>query len=87
MLALIDPEKITHVVLDFQRVTFVGSIGFLAFLAVRRHLEDSQVIICNLYEPIRQVFEICRLIPKDPAATAPFQVENSLEEALARCVD
>jgi anti-anti-sigma factor len=85
MLSLIDPEKISHVVLDLQHVTFVGSIGFLAFLAVRRRLENGQIVICNLWEPVRQTFQICRLISNDPAVTAPFRVEDSLEAALARC--
>jgi anti-anti-sigma factor len=85
MLSFIDPAKVSHIVLNFEHVTFVGSVGFLAFLAVRRRLQDGQIVICNLWEPIRQVFEICRLLPKDPAATAPFQIENSLQAALARC--
>ena len=65
--------------------TFVGSIGFLAFLALRRHLENGRIVVCNFSDSIRKIFEICRLIPTDPSAAGPFLVEESLEAALARC--
>ena len=85
MLSLIDSAGASHVVLDFQRVTFVSSVAFLAFLALRRRVEDGRMVICNLSDSIRLVFEICRLISKDPSVTAPFELEDSRDAALARC--
>jgi anti-anti-sigma factor len=84
MLSLIDSAGTNHLVLDFQRVTFVGSVAFLAFLAVRRRLKDGRIVICNLSDSIRLVFEICRLISKDASSTAAFEVEQSRDAALAR---
>ena len=83
--SLIDPAKMSQVVLDFQRVTFVGSLGLLAFLAVRRHFAGGQIVFCNFSDSIRGVFEICRLVSPNPSVMAPFDVEDSLEAALVRC--
>jgi len=84
ILLLADPAKTSHVVLDLQRVDFVGSVGLLAFLAVRRHLQGGQIVICNVSDSIRSMFEVCRLVSRDPSATAPFGVDDSVEAALAR---
>lgn len=83
--SLIDPAKMSQVVLDFQHVTFVGSLGLLAFLDVRRHFAGGQIVLCNFSDSIRGVFEICRLVSPDPSVMTPFDVEDSLESALARC--
>jgi anti-anti-sigma factor len=85
MVALVDQAKPDHIVLDFQRVNFVGCIGFLAFLSLRRSLKDGRIVICNFSDSIRKLFEICRLISKDPSAASPFLVEDSLDAALERC--
>ena len=85
ILSLVDPAKMSQVVLDFQHVSFVGSLGLHAFLAVRRHFAGGQIVICNFSDSIRRVFEICRLVSPDPSVKAPFEVEDFLEAALARC--
>jgi anti-anti-sigma factor len=85
MLSLIDPATTSRVVIDFGDVTFVGSVGFLAFLALRRRLKNEQIVICNLADSVRLVFEICRLISNKPSSSSPFEVADSLEAALARC--
>ena len=85
MLSLIRSSSARHVVLDFRNVTLFGSVAFLAFLAVRRHVEDGRVVICNLSETNRRVFETCRLISSDPSVMAPFEVADSLGAAIAKC--
>jgi anti-anti-sigma factor len=85
ILSLVDSAAASHVVLDFQRVTLFGSVALSAFLAVRRRLEDGKVVICNLSETCRRVFETCRLISPDPSVMAPFEVADSLDAAIARC--
>lgn len=87
MVSLVDRAEPDHVVLDFERVTFVGSIGFLAFLGLRRHQESGRIVVCNFSDSIRGIFELCRLIAKDPSATSPFLVADSLQAALARCAE
>ena len=85
ILSLFDGAKTSHIVLDLQRVTFICSVGFLAFLSLRRHLDGGQIAICNSSESVRDMFEVFRLASRDPSVTAPFQVEDTLEAALA-CV-
>ena len=85
ILSLVDPAKMSQVVLDFQRVSFIGSLGLYIFLALRRHFADGQIVMCNFSDFIRDVFEVCRLVSPDPSVRAPFDVEDSLEAALAKC--
>ncbi len=85
--SLMDSAKASHVVIDLQRVTFMGSVGFLVFLALRRRVEVGQIVICNISPPVRDMFELCRLISTDPSMAAAFEAEDSLEAALARFSD
>jgi len=84
ILALVDGAKVRHLVLDLQHVTFMGSVGFLAFLAVRRRLQLGQIVICNVSPPVLDMFELCHLVSNDPSMMAAFEAEDSLEAALAR---
>ena len=79
---LTDPQPI-GVVLDLANVTFIGSVGFLSFLGVRRCLKGGRIILCNLSTPIRDMFGVCRLIATDTNAIAPFETAESASEALA----
>jgi anti-anti-sigma regulatory factor len=85
MLSLVDSAKARHVVVDFRHVTLFGSVVFLALLAVRRCLKDGKVVVCNLSETSRGVFETCRLISQDPSFKAPFEAAETLDAAIARC--
>ena len=82
ILSLMQAGEIDHVVIDLERVTFLGSVGLLAFLAVRRKLEGGSVVLCNVAESIQAMLQVCLLISKDPGKTAPFQVADSVEPAL-----
>jgi len=84
IVALIEQTQATNVVLDLASARFVGSVGFLAFLGVRRHLGNGRIILCNLSDPIREMFAVCRLIQTENNLTAPFEVAASKEAALAR---
>src|SRR6266513_2565157 len=84
VVALIEQTQATNVVLDLASARFVGSVVFLAFLGVRRHLGNGRIILCNLSDPIREMFAVCRLIQTENNLTAPFEVAASKEAALAR---
>lgn len=84
MLRLVEEAKTNRVVIDLKNVAFLGSIGLLALLAVRRRLEGGRIVICNMSYAIRSVFDLCRLIAEGPSATAPFEAESSLDAALDR---
>ena len=84
ILSLVDRSQLSDIVIDLQHVTFMGSAGFLTFLAVRRRLGVGQIVLCNISRPVRDMFELCRLISRDPSTKADFEAEDTLEAALAR---
>jgi anti-anti-sigma factor len=82
--ALIDAQKPQNIVLDLASVKFIGSVGFLAFLGVRRHLGPGRIVLANLSDSTREIFAICRLIPTETNQSAPFEVATTVDEALSR---
>ena len=70
------------IVLDLRQLEFIGSVGFLAFLAARRVTNANQIILCHMSERIHEVFVLCRLIPHAGKSDTPFLVQESMESAL-----
>jgi anti-anti-sigma factor len=85
MLAVVNASPCTNLIIDMGHVKFIGSVGFLAFLAVRRSTNIVNVVLCNLDENVKELFRICRLIPSDSASKAPFQVATTVPSALEWC--
>ncbi len=83
MAEAVKKQSATVIVIDLHRTLFIGSIGFLAFLSLRRLPEVKRMILCNLAPQIRDLFEICKLIPSESVIDAPFEVANTLSLALA----
>ena len=83
ILARLDPNTTDRVVLDMANTHFVGSIGLLAFLALRRTIPKARIILCNLNESIFEMLVVCRLISEDESTDAPFKVRTSVEDAVA----
>lgn len=82
--SLVDVAKPTSIVLDLERVRFIGSVGLLAFLGVRRQFGDGRIVLCNVSDSIRKMFAACRLISNDSIKSAPFEVESTVEATLIR---
>jgi hypothetical protein len=77
-----------HLVLDLRQIESIGSVGLLAFIALRRHLPDGEIVLCQLAAEVRQIFQACRLIPagngSPPAgSSAPFRAADTREDAIA----
>lgn len=83
MLALLKDSKCRHLVIDARNLVFIGSVGFLTFLGVRREV-TGRIILCNLDDAIRESFAVCRLIPTGDDRISPFEVAQTPEEAIAR---
>lgn len=81
MLALVKEAKCRHLVIDARNLIFIGSVGFLAFLGVRRELK-GRIVLCHLSDAIRDSFAVCRLIPTGDDRVAPFETADTLDEAL-----
>ena len=84
IIGLLESSQSQDLVIDLRNVEFIGSIGFLAFLGVRRHLDGRRIVLCNLSQAVRETFTICKLIPTDETMVAPFETATTLEAALAR---
>ncbi|MFO0905481.1 MAG: STAS domain-containing protein [Pirellulales bacterium] len=82
--AMIESSKPRDVVVDMSNVKFIGSVGFLAFLSVRRQLTTGRIILANLSENLQKLFALCRLIPTEKASVAPFEVAADVAAALGR---
>jgi len=84
IIALINKEQPKGIVIDLAKVKFIGSVGLLAFLGVRRQLSGGRIVLCNLSDPIREMFSVCRLIATDTKTAPPFETANTTAEALAQ---
>lgn len=85
MLDALDSSGASNAIINFQNVEFIGSLAFLAFLAVRRKLGGGRVVLCELRPEVAEVFALCRLIPQPGGPPAPFEVAPSISEARLRC--
>jgi anti-anti-sigma factor len=72
-----------RVIIDLQHVEFIGSVGFLAFLALRREPGVENITLCGIMPNVREVFLLCKLIPDQTMQKAPFQVADSVELAMS----
>ena len=73
------------IIIDMSCVKFIGSMGFLAFLAVRRLPGIENVILCNLDREVAALFVLCRLISAENAENAPLKTAASVSSAVELC--
>ena len=83
VVAAVHDEKASNVLLDLKQVTFLGSVGMLVFLAVKRLPEVRRIVLCNLAPSIREVLLICKLLSNEPGQDAPLEHIDDVDEALA----
>ncbi|MDA9858896.1 STAS domain-containing protein [Rubripirellula sp.] len=81
MINLVDPISPKCVIVNFENVQFMGSIGFLALMALRRHLADSRMVLCGLSQSLMDVFELCGLVANDANEEVKFEVAENEQAA------
>jgi len=84
MVQVVDPEKTRYVIFDLSKLEFVGSIGLLGFLAVRRAVPESRLFICGASQSLLEMLSVCRLISYQNDGNPPFEWQSSVEECLKR---
>ena len=72
------------VLFDFGKVEFMGSVAFLAFLALRREELVNRIVCFNVSDSIQQMLAACKLIPTDDTMESPFEIVESLAQGLKR---
>lgn len=85
ILAAIETSQVSNVVIDLQNVKNIGSVAFLAFLAIRRHSGIDRIVLCNLSELLQELFQMCKLIATSGGKSAPFEQAANVQEALKMC--
>jgi anti-anti-sigma factor len=78
-LEAIESEKPQRVVINFDNVRFFSSeaIGVVIRMAKRVRASGGDLKLCNMGKVIREVFDICQLIP------TLFEVYDSTADAIA----
>lgn len=73
------------VLINFENVTFMSSVGLLSFLGLRRAVaeNDVRIIFYNLSEDLAAMLTLCRLISDSPHAKAPFETAENESAAVA----
>ena len=68
------------VVVDFQGVSYISSVGLRALLVAARRMRERRgtLVLCAMADAVRQVFELAGFLPL-------FTVEPTRDLAVARC--
>lgn len=56
MIASIDSSQTKHLVVNLEHVQFLGSVGLVALLGVRRYLGDGRIILCNISDVVAKCY-------------------------------
>lgn len=75
----------TKFVLDMGKLTFMTSLGCVAFISVKHAIRDKQgrLILCNIAPFIRKIFTAKRLLQQSQLnGNVAFESAKSLDEAL-----
>lgn len=73
------------VVVDLEHVQYLTSANFRPFLSLRKHLMEKggRMALCNLSDPVLQIFQVTRLIRSTGSATVVFEVQPDIASAVA----
>lgn len=80
----VDQNPAKAVLVDLGNVEFMSSVGYLPYVGVRSHVHDAggRLILCNLSEIIREMFDSARLLINRKSPKAPFEYADSVEAGL-----
>jgi anti-anti-sigma factor len=84
-LAVYNGAGALDVVVDMQVVRYLSSAGLRPLLNLVRQVRErgGRLVLCNLNEEVRGVFEATRLITTHGATPATFRVETDVPSAVA----
>ena len=74
-----------NLILDLARVKFVSSVGFLAFMGLRRQAGLQRIVLTHVDPNVREIFALCRLLPSEQYPSAPFDEAPTPADAIAMC--
>src|SRR5438105_6578144 len=76
----------TKLVLDFDKVRFLSSTAFRPLISLHRKVQEKngRMVFCNLRPELAEVFLVTRLISPSRSAGAPFEMADTITDALGR---
>ena len=83
IVAAVQQHHSRTVLLDLNKVTYIGSVGFLAFLGIRREKDVEHIVLCHVAPNVQQLFSICKLIPDGSSMSAPLKIADTIDSAIA----
>lgn len=83
LVRIVEQEKAWSIVFDIRQVRFLGSLGILAFLTVRRESPDARIMIVNASDQVVKLLTTCRLIATATTDFAPFELGDDVPSAIA----
>ena len=84
LIATVTSENAENVVLDLSQLDFVGSLGLLGFLTLRRTSGVQEIVVCCLSPSVKSTFLVCRLISEKEGRVAPFGCAETVAEAVSQ---
>jgi anti-anti-sigma factor len=84
-LAAVTQVGAVFAVIDLQYVSFFASTGIRPLLSLNRYLRErgGRLILCNLTDNVREVFEVTRLISTSGSTPVTFEVAADVPTAVA----
>jgi anti-anti-sigma factor len=85
MQAAVALSGVDKVVVDLEHLQYLTSANFRPFLSLRKHLMEKggRMVLCNLSDPVLQIFQVTRLIRSTGSATVFFEVQPDVASAIA----
>lgn len=85
LLRVADNERPSKVAVDMGKIEFMSSVAYMPFIGLRSSVrgEGGRLILCNLSDAVKEMFESTRLLinPKSPKSL--FEYAATVEEAIA----
>jgi len=81
----VNKSTATKFVLNLEKLTFMTSLGCVAFISLKHAVRDKQgqLVLCNMMPFIRKIFTAKRLLQTSPRnGNVAFVSTDSIEEAL-----
>ena len=86
--AALDRSGARKVVVNFQGVEFMTSVGYRALLGLHRRTKAAggRVVLCNLAPVVADVLQVARFIDTTMTHTTPFEFQPDLAAAVISLV-
>jgi anti-anti-sigma factor len=85
LLGAVERSGARHVVLDFQRITWLSSVAFRPLLSLHRKLKEQggRLVLCGMSDRVAEVFYVTRLVSTSGTSAAPFDLQADVPAAVA----